>query len=138
MQINPLANRGPLALLAIAGLFFISACSAMQENPRFGFDPQQAAANARQQLEADNPIGSPLTAAQRNLENLGFQCKALSSPGAGYKRSVVCTLPPIMKEAQPSVTAPAVVVTWMVGIHSTDGLHLSKLVVNRAPQDIGE
>ncbi|AZB52492.1 hypothetical protein FPL06_21400 [Xanthomonas citri pv. glycines] len=138
MQTNPLANRSPLALLAAAGLFFISACSAMQEDPRFGFNPQQSAANARQQFGAANPAGSPLTTAQRNLESLGFQCKVLTSPGAGYKTSVVCTLSPIKKKAQPSVTAPAVAVTWMVGIHSTDGIHLSKLVVNRAPQDIGE
>ncbi|PPT56899.1 hypothetical protein XarbCFBP8138_05720 [Xanthomonas arboricola] len=138
MQTNLLANRSPLALLANASLFLISGCSAMQQEPRLSFDPQQSAAKARQQLEAANPAGSPVTAAQSNLENLGFHCKALSSPGAGYKTSVACTLPPIMKEAQPSVTAPAVAVTWMVGFHSTDGIHLSKLVVNRAPQDIGE
>jgi hypothetical protein len=110
----------------------------MQQDSRPGFNTQQSAAKARQELQAANPIGSPLTTAQKNLEDLGFRCQALNSPGAGYKASMMCTLSPVVKEAQPSVTAPAVPVTWMVGFHSTDGIYLSKLVVNRAPQDIGE
>ncbi|APP76422.1 hypothetical protein BJD12_15610 [Xanthomonas vesicatoria ATCC 35937] len=138
MQNDPQANRSPLAPLVAASLFFISGCSAMQQDSRLVFNTQQSSTEARQQLEADNPIGSPLTAAQKNLENLGFQCKALSSSGAGYKASVACKLPSIMKEAQPSVAAPPVPVTWMVGFHSADGIHLSKLIVHRAPQDIGE
>ncbi|APP81993.1 hypothetical protein BI317_20720 [Xanthomonas hortorum pv. gardneri] len=138
MQANPQANCGPLALLVAISLFFIPGCSAMQQDSRPGFNTQQSAAKARQQLQAANPVGSPITATQKNLEDLGFHCQALSSPGVGYKASMVCTLSPVVKEAQPSVTAPAVPVTWMVGFHSADGIYLSKLVVNRAPQDIGE
>ncbi|MFA1752579.1 hypothetical protein [Xanthomonas campestris] len=77
MQTNPLANRSLLAILETASIFFISGCSAMQQDPRLGFDPQQSAAKARQQLEAANPAGSPVTAVQMSLENLGFHCKAL-------------------------------------------------------------
>lgn len=110
----------------------------MQQDSRPSFNTQQSAAKARQELQAANPIGSPLTTAQKNLEDLGFRCQALNSPGAGYKASMMCTLSPVVKEAQPSVTAPAVPVTWMVGFHSADGIYLSKLVVNRAPQDIEE
>lgn len=138
MQTNPHANLSSLALLAAASLFFISGCSAMQQDSRPGFNTQQSAAKARQQLQAANPVGSPIMAAQKNLGDLGFHCQALSSPGAGYKASIMCTLSPAVKEAQPSVTAPAVPVTWMVGFHSADGIYLSKLVVNRAPQDIEE
>lgn len=138
MQTNPRANLSSLALLVAASLFFIPGCSAMQQDSRPSFNTQQSASKARQELQAANPIGSPLTTAQKNLEDLGFRCQALSSPGAGYKASMMCTLSPVVKEAQPSVTAPAVPVTWMVGFHSADGIHLSKLVVNRAPQDIGE
>lgn len=138
MQKNPQSKRGPLAPLVAASLLFISGCSAMQQDSRLVFNTQQSSAEARQQLETDNPMDSLLTTAQRNLENLGFQCKALNSSGANYKASVACTLPSVMKEAQPSVAAPPVPVTWMVGFHSADGIHLSKLVVNRAPQDIGE
>lgn len=138
MQTNPRANLSSLALLVAASLFFIPGCSAMQQDSRPSFNTQQSAAKARQELQAANPIGSPLTTAQKNLEDLGFRCQALNSPGAGYKASMMCTLSPVVKEAQPSVTAPAVPVTWMVGFHSADGIYLSKLVVNRAPQDIGE
>lgn len=138
MQTNPRANLSVLALLVAASLFFITGCSAMQQDSRPGFNTQQSASKARQELQAANPVGSPLTTAQKNLEELGFRCQALSSPGAGYKASVMCTLSPVVKEAQPSMTAPAVPVTWMVGFHSADGIYLSKLVVNRAPQDIGE
>lgn len=138
MQTNSQADRSRLVPMLAASLFFISGCSAMQQDSRPGFNSQQSAAKAKQQLDADNPVGLPLTAAQKNLENLGFQCKALSAPGVGYKSSVACTLPPLAKEEQPSVAAPVVPVTWMVGFHSADGIHLSKLVVNRAPQDIGE
>lgn len=138
MQTNPRSNLSSLALLVAASLFFIPGCSAMQQDSRPSFDTQQSAAKARQELQAANPIGSPLTTAQKNLEDLGFRCQALNSPGAGYKASMMCTLSPVVKEAQPSVTAPAVPVTWMVGFHSADGIYLSKLVVNRAPQDIEE
>ncbi|WP_243391076.1 hypothetical protein [Xanthomonas prunicola] len=110
----------------------------MQQDSRAGFNTQQSVSKARQELQAANPIGSLLTTAQKNLEDLGFRCQTLSSPGAGYKASMVCTLSPVVKEVPPSVTAPAVPVTWMVGFHSADGIYLSKLVVNRAPQDIGE
>lgn len=138
MQTNPRSNLSSLALLVAASLFFIPGCSAMQQDSRPSFNTQQSAAKARQELQAANPIGSPLTTAQKNLEDLGFRCQALNSPGAGYKASMMCTLSPVVKEAQPSVTAPAVPVTWMVGFHSADGIYLSKLVVNRAPQDIEE
>ncbi|MEA9510403.1 hypothetical protein VC272_22050 [Xanthomonas campestris] len=138
MQTNPNANLSSLALLAAASLFFIPGCSAMQQDSRPGFNTQQSASKARQELQAANPVGSPLTTAQKNLEDLGFRCQALSSPGVGYKASMVCTLSSVVKEVQPSVIAPAVPVTWMVGFHSDDGIYLSKLVVNRAPQDIGK
>lgn len=138
MQTNPHANLSSLALLAVASLFFIPGCSAMQQDSRPGFNTQQPASKARQELQAANPIGSPLTTAQKNLEDLGFRCQALSSPGADYKASMLCTLSSVVKESQPSVTAPPVPVTWMVGFHSADGIHLSKLVVSRVPQDIGE
>lgn len=138
MKTNPRADLSVLALLVAASLFFIPGCSAMQQDLRPGFNTQQSASKARQELQAANLVGSSLTTAQKNLEDLGFRCQALSSPGADYKASVMCTLSPVVKEAQPSVTAPTVPVTWMVGFHSADGIHLSALVVNRAPQDIGE
>lgn len=138
MQANHQANCGPIALLVAISLFFIPGCSAMQQDSRPGFNTQQSAEKARQQLQAANPVGSPVTAAQKNLEDLGFRCQALSSPGTRYKASMLCTLSPVMKEVQPSVTASPVPVTWMVGFHSADGVHLSKLVVSRVPQDIGE
>lgn len=128
----------PLSLMTLFSLLCITSCSGGEQDSPHDFNTQQSAAAAMRELQSAHPAGSLLATAQEKLEGFGFHCQPTSSAAAGYKTSVLCTLHAAKDNARPLVTSPPVPVLWNVGFHSADGIHIDRLVVNRAPQDIGE
>ncbi|CAJ0821924.1 hypothetical protein [Ralstonia flaminis] len=127
------------ALSLLSLLLFTQGCAATGAvKSDDTFHTQQSAREARQQLAGWIPTATVLDAATKTLQSRGFTCRAIQ-PVAELRSSTLCTLGPLAEVPPTQRLATSVTpIHWFVMLNSVDGNAVSKVLVNRAPKDIGD